>query len=116
MTTDAITLTGPELFLGGVAAFAVLAGAVRLWAGRRRARMAAEIARVGTGAVSLAGRVLLTASGIVGAQWLVIAYAATNTTLLLVVLALPALFAAYTLTRALTITEIRPTSRGGGRR
>jgi hypothetical protein len=45
----------------------------------------------------------------------VITYAAHNTTLLLVVLAVPALFAAYTLTRALTVTEVRP-SRGGGRR
>jgi hypothetical protein len=109
-----ITLSAAELFLGGVAAFAVLAGAVRLRAGRR-ARMAAEIARVGTGVVSLAGRVLVTAAGIVCAQWLVITYAASNITLLLVVLAVPALFAAHTITRALTVTAVRPTTRGGRR-
>ena len=106
---NGITFSPGELFLGGVVAVVVVSGAVRVWAGRRRARMAAEIARVGTGAVSLAGRVLATAAGIVGGQWAVITWAPTNTTLLLVSLALPALFAAYTLVRALTITEICPT-------
>jgi hypothetical protein len=108
---NGITLSSAELFLGGVVAVVVVIGAVRVWAGRRRARMAAEIARVGTGVVSLAGRVLVTAGGIVGGQWLVITYAADNTTLLLVVLVLPALFTAHTLVRALTVTEIRPTQR-----
>jgi hypothetical protein len=116
MTGGEITLTAGELFLGGMATFTVLVMVGKLWAGRHRARVAAEIARVGTGVVSLVGRVLLTAAGIVGAQWLVITYAATNLTLLLVVLALPALFAAHTLTKALTVTEVRPTSRRGGRR
>jgi hypothetical protein len=110
-----ITLSAGELFLGGMAAFAVLALVVKARAGTKRARVAAEIAQVGTSAVSLAGRVLVTAGVIVGAQWLVITYVAHNTTLLLVVLAVPALFAAYTLTKALTVTEVRP-SRGGGRR
>jgi hypothetical protein len=112
-----INLTGAELFLGGVAALGVTAMVIKARAGIKRARAAAEIARVGTSAVSIAGRVLLTAGGIVGMQWIVITYAATNTTLLLVVLAVPALFAAYTLTKALTVTEIRPSrSRGGARR
>ncbi len=94
--------------------FAVLAMVIKAGAGARRARAAAEIARVGTGAVSLVGRVLVTAGVIAGAQWLVITYAATNTTLLWVMLGLPALFAAYTLTKALTVTEIRPSQRKGG--
>ena len=114
--SSGIPLTAGELFLGGMATLAVLAMVGKLWAGRRRARVAREIARVGTGVVSLVRRVLLTAAGIVGAQWLVITYAAAHLTLLLVVLALPALFAAYTLTKALTVTEIRSTSRGGARR
>ena len=112
-----INLSAGELFLGGMAAFAITAMVFKARVGAKRAQAAAEIARVGTSAVSLAGRVLLTAGAIVGTQWLVITYAATNTTLLLVVLAVPALFAAYTLTKALTITEIRsPGGKGGARR
>jgi hypothetical protein len=111
-----INVSAGELFLGGMAAFAVLVLMVKARAGLRRARAAAEIAQVGTSAVSLAGRVLLTAGAITGAQWLVIVYAASNTTLLWVVLGVPALFAAYTLTKALTVTEVRPTKKGGARR
>ena len=108
---------GGELFLGGMTALAGLAVVVKARAGLRRARVAAEIARVGTSPVSLLGRVLVTAVVIVGTQWLVITHPG-NRTLLWVVLGLPALVAAYTLTKALTVTEIRPASRGrgGGRR
>jgi hypothetical protein len=44
----------------------------------------------------------------------VITHAAANTTLLLVVLGVPGLSAAYTLTQALTVTEIRTSRRTGG--
>ncbi|MGH3902448.1 MAG: hypothetical protein ACRDTA_30170 [Pseudonocardiaceae bacterium] len=103
-------MNGGELFLGGMAAFALLAIAVKTQSGARRARAAADIARVGTSAVSLLGRVLTTALVIVGVQWLVITYS-SNHTLLWVVLGLPALLASYTLTRALTVFEIRPSAR-----
>ena len=87
---NGITLTGPELVFYGIAAVVLVAA---LW---------------------LAWRVLLAAVGIVGAEWLVIHYAAGNLTLLLTVLGLPALFAAYVLVQALTGTAMR--SRRGGRR
>jgi hypothetical protein len=109
-------MSGVELFLGGIAALAVLSVVIKARAGVKRARVAAEIARAGASPVSLFGQVLLTAGLIVGAQWLVITYAASDTTLLLVVLAVPALFAAYTLTRALTVMQLGPTRGGGGRR
>ena len=109
-----INVSTGEMFLGGMAMFAVLAMVIKAGAGAWRVRAAAEIVRVGTGAVSLVGRVLVTAGVIAGAQWLVITYAATNTTLLWVMLGLPALFAAYTLTKALTVIEIRPSQRKGG--
>jgi hypothetical protein len=110
-------MRGVELFLGGVAALAVLSVVVKARAGVKKARAAAEIARVGTSPVSLVGHVLITAGLIVGAQWLVITYAASDTTLLLlVVLAVPALFAAYPVTKALTVMQVRPTRPGGGRR
>jgi hypothetical protein len=111
-------MTGVELVLGGVAALAVLSLVVKARAGVKRARVAAEIARAGMSPVSLLGRVLMTAGVIVGVQWLVITYAASNTTLLLVVLTVPALFAAQTLTRALTVMQVGPAPRqgGGGRR
>ncbi len=111
-----ITLSAAELVLGGMAAFAVLAMVVKARTGLRRARAAAEIAQVGTGAVSLVGRVLLTAAGIAGTQWLVITYGTSNTTLVWVVLGVPALFAAHTLTKALTVTEVRPSRKGDARR
>lgn len=103
-------MNGGELFLGGMAAFALLAIAVKAQSGARRARAAADIARVGTSAVSLLGRVLTTALVIVGTQWLVITHP-SNHTLLWVVLGLPALLASYTLTKALTVFEIRPSAR-----
>jgi hypothetical protein len=104
-------MNGGELFLGGMAAFALLALALKAQSGTRRARAAADIARIGTNAVSLLGRVLTTALVIVGVQWLVITHP-SNHTLLWVVLGLPALLASYTLTRALTMFEIRPSSYG----
>lgn len=112
---ETITSNMPVLFLAGMAAFALLSLIVKARTGNRRARAAAEIAQAGTSVVSLLGRTLATAGVIVGVQWVVITHAAGRTALLLVVLGMPALFAAHTLTRALTVTEIRPT-RGGGRR
>ena len=109
-----IDLSGGELFLGGMAVFAVVAIVIKMRAGMRRARAAIEVARVGTSATSLIGQVLVTAGVIAGAQWLVITYAAGNTTFLWVVLGGPALIAAYALTKALTVTEIRPSPRKGG--
>jgi hypothetical protein len=104
-------MNGGELFLGGMAAFALLVVVVKARAGVRRARAAADIARVGTSAVSLIGRVFTTALVIVGVQRLVITHP-SNPTLLWVVLGGPALLASYTLTKALTVFEIRPSSHG----
>ncbi|MDX3662896.1 hypothetical protein PV646_36830 [Streptomyces sp. ID05-26A] len=88
---------------------------VLLWVWRasaRRAKAAAGAARAGARLLSLTGRVLLMAGAIVGVQWVVITHPG-DTTLLLVVLGLPALFAAYTLTKALTITaQEGPRGRG----
>jgi protein-S-isoprenylcysteine O-methyltransferase Ste14 len=105
-------VTSTEL-LGG---FGVVLGLFVLWRGSvRRARAAADAARAGARVVSLAGRVLVTAGVIVGVQWLVIRHP-LNTTVLLVVLALPALFAAHGITRALTVTTLDTTRRRGDRR
>jgi hypothetical protein len=64
--------------------------------------------------LSLAGRVLFTAGLIVAVQWVVITHPG-NVWLLLAVLGLPALFASYALTRALTVTTV-DTPRRRGRR
>jgi hypothetical protein len=109
-------MNGGELFLGGMAAFALLAVTVKARAGMRRTRVAADIARVGTSAMSLVGRMLTTALVIMGVQWLAITHP-PNQTLLWGALGLPALLASYTLTKALTVTEIRPSPRDrSGRR
>ena len=100
-----------------LAGLGVLVGLVLVWrAGRRSAKAAAEAARTGVRLISLAGRVLLGGAVLLGIQWLVITYAG-DTTLRLVALGLPDLFAAYVLTRALTVsTADTPTRRKGGQR
>ena len=108
-------MNGAELFLGGMAALAVLSVVVKAQAGVRRAQAAADIARAGTSPVSLVGRVLVTALVIVAVQWMVLTHA-ENASLRWVVLGFPALVTAYTLTKALTVVEINPTRKGGGRR
>jgi hypothetical protein len=52
--------------------------------------------------IAVAGRVLLAAAVIAGAQWGVITYWPQNTTLVWMVLAIPALLAGYTLADMLT--------------
>lgn len=109
----------PTDVLIGVAALVVFGYVWR--AGARQARAAERAVRGGVRLVSLAGRVLFTASLIVGAQWSVIAVAPSRWALV-GILAGPALFAAYTLTRALTIMTDEPepcrerARRDGGRR
>jgi hypothetical protein len=68
--------------------------------------------------VAVAGRVLLVAAVIAGAQWAVITYWPHNTTLLWAVLVVPALLAGYTLAEALTGSTGLGSSnrRRGGRR
>jgi hypothetical protein len=109
----AISLSPVEI-IAGVGALVTL---LTVWrAGARRARAAADMARGGARLVSLAGRVLFSAGLIVAVQWVVITHGG-NGWLLLAVLGGPALFASYSLTRALTITTgDMPKHRGGGRR
>lgn len=100
-----------------IAALGVLLALFMFWRWTvRRARAAADAARAGVRLLSLAGRVLFTAGLIVAVQWVVILHP-DNKWLLLAVLGLPALFASYTLTRALTVTTTMDTPRRrGGRR
>lgn len=107
--------TGAVLF-----GIVVVLGVVAVSAGRwfvRRARGGVEIARVGSTAVP-GGRVVVMAGVIVAVQWAVLTYAASNTVLVLVVLGVPALFVAYTVSKAFAVTEVRSisTRRGGQRR
>ena len=70
--------------------------------------------------VAVAGRVLLAAAVIAGGQWAVITYWPGNTTLVCVVLGVPALLAGYTLADSLAgSTGLGSSSHGrrrGGRR
>lgn len=108
-------MNGVELFLGGAVALAVLYLVVKARAGVKRAQAAADIVQVGTSPVSLFGRVLVTALVIVGAQWLVFTHS-QNITLKFVALGLPALVTAYVLVKALTVIQVNPSRRAGGRR
>jgi len=103
-----------ELFLAGVAALAVLSVVVKARAGVRRAQAAAEITRVGTSPVSLIGRIVGMAVVIAGVEWLVVIHS-SNRVLVCVVLGVPALVTAYTLTKATTVTQIRSSSSRGRR-
>jgi hypothetical protein len=108
-------MSGAELFLGGIAALAALSVMVKARAGVTKARAAAEIARVGTSPVSLAGRVLMTALVIAGVQWLVITHV-EDRTWWWVALGAPALVTSVTVTRALTVMQISPVQRRGDAR
>ncbi|TDP91828.1 hypothetical protein [Labedaea rhizosphaerae] len=115
--TPVVAVT-PTALLAGIG---VLLLALMVWRwSARRARAAADRARAGARLVSLAGRVVFTAGLLVGVQWVVISHPG-DTRVLLAVLALPDLFAAFVLTRALTVTtldvrDVHGRGRSGGRR
>lgn len=108
-----LSLTPTEI-MAGVGALMV---ALWIWrASARRARAAAAAARTGAHLLSLGGRVFFNAALIVVTQWMVITHGGSKWALL-AVLGLPALFASYALTKALTVTaHDTPQRRGGGRR
>ncbi|TKG68343.1 hypothetical protein FCN18_21520 [Prauserella endophytica] len=96
----------------------ILLGWVLLWriaAWKRRRSL--DATRSSDRLLSLFGRVVLTAGLIVGVQWVVIVTAGGNRALVVAVLGIPALFAAYALTKALTVKTVVDTPRvRGGRR
>lgn len=105
-----LTVTG---ILAGVGALVAL---LMIWrASARAARRAAEAARASVRVVSLAGRVGVTAAVMAVVQWVVVTHPG-NSVVLWVVLGLPDLLAAHTLTRALTVTTFDTPHRRGGRR
>lgn len=107
-----INLTPVEMLAG----LGVLLVVVAVWrASVRAARRAADVARAGVRLMSLAGRVGFTAGVIVAAQWIIMTQP-TSTALRGVVLGMPALLAAHTLTKALTVTTLDAPHRRGGRR
>ncbi|MEV0070822.1 hypothetical protein [Amycolatopsis sp. NPDC050768] len=108
---NGLTVT-PTQIIAGVGVLIVLFWVWR--AGARRAKAAAEAARSGARIVSLVGRVLFNAGLIVAVQWVVIAHPGSSW-LLVAVLGLPALFASYALTRAMTVTTVDTRKRGGRR-
>lgn len=109
MNTISVT---PTQVLAGVGVLLVV---LFVWrASARRAKAAVNAARSGARLLSLAGRVLFTAGLLVATQWVVIMHP-DNPWLLLAVIGLPDLFAAYALTRALTVTTVDSPRRRGGR-
>lgn len=97
--------------VGGLLGLAI-AWKVSAWKRRRRVEAERPSARL----MSLFGRVTVTAALIVGVQWIVVVTAADNRGLVLAVLGVPALFAAYSVTNALTVTATdSPRTRGGRR-
>jgi hypothetical protein len=102
----------PTQILAGVGVLLIV---LFVWrASVRRAKAAADAARSGARLLSLAGRVLVTAGLLGGAQWVVVMHP-NNPWLMLAVLGLPDLFAAYALTRALTVTTVDSPRRRGRR-
>ena len=110
MTTG---LTVEQVAIGAACLF-VLAWVWR--AGARRAKAAADAARSSARLLSLTGRVLFTAGVIAGVQWLVLTHPSVSGWAVVAALGLPALFASYTLTRALTVTAVDLPRKRGGRR
>lgn len=107
-----VDLTATQV-LAGVGVLLALAWVWR--AGARRTRAAADAARAGARSLSLTGRVLFAAGLIVAVQWLVITHPSVHGWAVLAALGLPALFASYALTRALTVTTVDVRRRGGRR-
>jgi hypothetical protein len=106
-----LTLTPTQM----LAIVAVVLMLLWIWrASVRRARAAADAARAGARLLSLTGRVVVGASVLAGVQWMALTYPGAHWSLRVAALGLPALFASYTLTRALTITTVD--TRRGGRR
>jgi hypothetical protein len=100
-----------------VAAVGVLVVLAWVWrAGSRRARVRSDAAGSGARLVSLAGRVAFTAGLIAGVQWWVLTRSTVGPWVVLAALGLPALFASYTLTRALTVVASDAPRKRGGRR
>jgi hypothetical protein len=108
-----LNLTATQV-MAGVGVLLVLAWVWR--AGAHRAKVAADRARSGARLLSLTGRVLFTAGVIVGVQWLVLCHLSAHGWAVVAALGLPALFASYALTRALTVTTVDTPRRRGGRR
>jgi hypothetical protein len=101
----------PVHLLAGLSVAVVL---LVVWRGsRRRARAAADAARQSVRLLSLTGRVLLGAALLAGVQWLALTYPGAHWSLRVAALGLPALFASYTLTKALTVTTVDYRRRGG---
>lgn len=98
----------------GAACLLVLAWVWR--ASARRARAARDAARSGARLLSLTGRVVFTAGLIVAVQWLVLTHPQVSGWAVFAALGLPALFASYTLTRALTVTTVDLGGKRGDRR
>ena len=107
-----VDLTATQV-MAGVGVLLVLAWVWR--AGARRARAAADAARSSARLLSLTGRVAFTAGVIVAVQWLVITHPSASGWAVVAALGLPALFASFTLTRALTVTTVDIRRRGGRR-
>lgn len=107
-----VHLTATELLAG----LGALVAVVVVWrASARAAHRAADAARASVRVASLAGRVGVTAAMIAAVQWVVITHPGHQAALW-GVLGLPDLFAAHTLTRALTVTTLDAPRRRGGRR
>jgi hypothetical protein len=106
---NALTLTPTQV----MACVGVLLVLVLVWrTASRRAKTAANAARTSARVVSLAARVLFNAALIVTAQWTVIVQRGSGW-LLASALVIPALFASYALTKALTVSTYGSRGRGG---
>ena len=102
----------PTEMLAALAALLALAWIWRVSA--RRARAARDVARSGARLLSLTGRVVLGAALLGGVQWMALTYPGAHWSVRVAALAIPALLASYTLTRALTVPTVE--SRRSGRR
>ncbi|MGB8198790.1 MAG: hypothetical protein WCF33_03675, partial [Pseudonocardiaceae bacterium] len=80
----------------------------------RHTRAAADTTGTGERLLSLTGRVLIGAAVLAGVQWMALTYPSAPWLVRVAALGLPALFASYTLTRAMTVTTV-DTRRGGQR-
>jgi hypothetical protein len=102
-----------HLLLAGLVTLALLGLVAMMRSTRSQAHQTAHIVPGSAGVLGIASRTIVTAGVIVAVQWLVITNADHHDLVFWLVLAVPALLAAVTVIRALTVTVLA--SRGGGR-
>lgn len=109
-----MSTTDARLVVGAVLVLLLMVGAASVFrAGRRSARAALGVTRDVTRFTASVFRTVVTTVVIVGVQWVVVTHA-TDLRVMVVTLAVPAVFAGASVARLLSVRDLVRTHRHGG--